>query len=227
MTEVGALSAALAVAKRDILMAVRRRSDALAPVVFFVIVASLFPLSVGSEPETLRRVGPGVLWMAALLATMLSLPRLFSADYEDGTLEQMALSPEPFPLLIAGKLCAQWLTCGVPLLLSTPIVALQYGLSFDALAILVVTLALGIPILSLVGAIGAALALGARGATLLLPTLALPLYVPTLIFGAGAVDARLSGTTYEAHLSLLAAYLLLAVFFAPWAIAASVRIALE
>lgn len=227
MTETGPLAAALAVAQRDVLLAARRKSDALAPLVFFVIVASLFPLGIGSEPETLRRVAPGVLWMSALLATMLSLPRLFSADYEDGTLEQLALSPQPLPLLVAGKVAAQLLTCGVPLLLTTPIIALQYGLPFDAFAVLLATLALGIPVLSLVGAIGAALALGTRGATLLLPTIALPLYVPTLIFGAGAVEAKLSGTTYEAHLSLLAAYLVIAAFLAPWAIAASVRISLE
>ena len=223
----GALGAAIGVGRRDLLLAMRRKSDALAPVFFFVVVASLFPLGIGPEPDLLRRIGPGVLWVGALLATMLSLARLFTSDYEDGTLEQMALSPEPFVALVAGKLAAHWLVSGLPLVVAAPVLGLQYGLPADTIAVLVASLALGTPVLSLVGAVGAALTLGVRGGGLLVALLVLPLYVPALVFGAGAVDANLAGTGAGAHLSLLGACLAIAVFFAPWAITAALRIALE
>jgi heme exporter protein B len=196
-------------------------------VFFFVVVASLFPLGLGPEPELLRRIGPGVLWVGALLATMLSLARLFASDYDDGTLEQMALSPEPFVALVAGKLAAHWLVSGLPLVVAAPVLALQYGLPADTIAVLVASLALGTPVLSLVGAIGAALTLGVRGGGLLVALLVLPLYVPALVFGAGAVDANLAGTGAGGPLSLLGACLVLAAFFGPWAITAALRIALE
>ena len=151
------IGAVLGVMRRDLLLAMRRKSDALAPVFFFVVVASLFPLGIGPEPELLRRIGPGVLWVGALLATMLSLARLFASDYDDGTLEQLALSPEPFVALVAGKLAAHWLVTGLPLVVAAPVLALQYGLPADTIAVLVASLALGTPVLSLVGAIGAAL----------------------------------------------------------------------
>ncbi len=227
MTEGSALAAALGVLRRDLLLALRRKSDALAPVFFFVIVASLFPLGIGPEPELLRRIGPGVLWVGALLATMLALARLFAADYEDGTLEQLALSPEPFVLLAAAKVAAHWLVSGLPLIVAAPVLALQYGLPADTIAVLVASLLLGTPVLSLVGAIGAALTLGVRGGGLLVALIVLPLYVPALVFGAGAVDANLAGTGAAAHLSLLGACLVIAGFFAPWAITAALRIALE
>jgi heme exporter protein B len=219
--------AVLGVMRRDLLLAMRRKSDALAPVFFFVVVASLFPLGLGPEPELLRRIGPGVLWVGALLATMLSLARLFASDYDDGTLEQMALSPEPFVALVAGKLAAHWLVSGLPLVVAAPVLALQYGLPADTIAVLVASLALGTPVLSLVGAIGAALTLGVRGGGLLVALLVLPLYVPALVFGAGAVDANLAGTGAGGPLSLLGACLVLAAFFGPWAITAALRIALE
>ncbi len=219
--------AVLGVMRRDLLLAMRRKSDALAPVFFFVVVASLFPLGLGPEPDLLRRIGPGVLWVGALLATMLSLARLFASDYDDGTLEQMALSPEPFVALVAGKLAAHWLVSGLPLVVAAPVLALQYGLPADTIAVLVASLALGTPVLSLVGAIGAALTLGVRGGGLLVALLVLPLYVPALVFGAGAVDANLAGTGAGAPLSLLGACLVLAAFFGPWAITAALRIALE
>jgi len=196
-------------------------------VFFFVVVASLFPLGIGPEPDLLRRIGPGVLWVGALLATMLSLARLFASDYDDGTLEQMALSPEPFVGLVAAKVTAHWLVTGLPLVVVSPVLALQYGLPADTIAVLAASLVLGTPVLSLVGAIGAALTLGVRGGGLLVALLVLPLYVPALVFGAGAVDANLAGTGAEAHLSLLGACLVIAAFFAPWAIAAALRIALE
>jgi heme exporter protein B len=228
MTGAGAaLGAAAALVRRDLLLAARRKSDALAPVVFFVLVASLFPLGVGPEPELLRRIGPGVLWVGALLATMLALARLFAADYEDGTLESLVLSPEPLWLLAAAKVAAHWLVAGLPLVVAAPVLALQYGLPADTIAVLVASLLLGTPVLSLVGAIGAALTLGVRGGGLLVALVVLPLYVPALVFGAGAVDANLAGTGAAAHLSLLGACLAIAAFFAPWAITAALRIALE
>jgi len=220
-------AAASGVLRRDLLLAMRRKSEALAPVLFFVVVASLFPLGIGPEPELLRRIGPGVLWVGALLATLLALGRLFAADYEDGTLEQMALSPEPLVALVLAKVIAHWVTSGLPLVVLAPLLALQYGLPADTIAVLVASLALGTPVLGLVGAIGAALTLGVRGGGLLVALLVLPLYVPALIFGAGAVDANLAGTGAEAHLSLLGACLAIAAFFAPWAITAALRIALE
>jgi len=225
MSEV--LAAAIGVMRRDLLLAMRRKSDALASLFFFVIVASLFPLGLGPEPEMLRRIGPGVLWVGALLATILSLARLFASDYDDGTLEQMALSPAPLVALVLGKLAAHWLVTGLPLVVAAPVLALQYGLPGDTIAVLVASLLLGTPVLGLVGAIGAALTLGVRGGGLLVALLVLPLYVPALVFGAGAVDANLAGTGAEAHLSLLGAGLVVAAFFAPWAITAALRIALE
>lgn len=227
MTEGNALSAAFGVLHRDLLLASRRKSDAAAPLLFFVIVASLFPLGLGPEPELLRRIGPGVLWVGALLATMLSMARLFASDYEDGTLEQMALSPEPLAALVYGKLAAHWLVTGLPLIVVAPLLGLQYGLPADVIAVLAVSLALGTPVLGLVGAIGAALTLGVRGGGMLVALLVLPLYVPALVFGAGAVEAGAAGTGVEAHLSLLGACLVLAAFFAPWAVTAALRIALE
>jgi len=216
-----------AVVRRDLLLAARRKSDALVTLGFFVIVASLFPLGIGPEPELLKRVAPGVLWVAALLATLLALPRLFAADHEDGTLEQAALAPVPLTLLAIGKVLAHWLVTGLPLAVVAPLLALQYGLPADAIGVLVVSLLLGTPVLSLIGAIGAALTLGTRGGAVLLALLVLPLYVPALVFGAGAVDARLAGLSPAANLSLLGACLALAAAAAPWACAAAIRIALE
>jgi len=227
MKQGGVLSAAVSVVRRDLLLASRRKADAAAPLLFFLVVASLFPLGLGAEPEMLRRIGPGVLWVGALLSTMLSMTRLFASDYEDGTLEQMALSPEPFPALVYGKLAAHWLTSGLPLIVVAPLLGLQYGLPADTIVVLVASLAIGTPLLSLVGAIGAALTLGVRGGGMLIALLVLPLYVPALVFGAGAVDAGAAGTGAEPHLSLLGACLVLAVFFAPWAITAALRLALE
>ena len=226
MSETNALAAVVGVMRRDLLLAMRHKSDALAPVFFFVIVASLFPLGLGPT-EILRRIGPGVLWVAALLATLLALARLFAADYDDGTLEQMALSPAPFVALVVGKIAAHWLASIFPLVLAAPVLALQYGVSADTIAVLVASLLIGTPVLSLVGAIGAALTLGLRGGGLLVALLVLPLYVPALVFGAGAVDANVAGTGAEAHLSLLGACLVIAGFFAPWAVTAALRIALE
>ena len=213
----------LAVLRRDLMLAMRRKSEVLTAVFFFVVVAALFPLGIGPELNTLRMVAPGVLWVGALLSSMLALQRLFEADHRDGTLEQMALSPAPMALLIGAKLLAHWLVSGVPLVLLAPVLGLQFDLSADAL----LTLTLALLIVSLVGGIGAALTLGVRGGGVLLSLLVLPLFVPVLVFGAGAVEAQVSGLGAQAHLSILMAMLLPAVFFSPWACASAVRIALE
>jgi heme exporter protein B len=221
------MNAFLTVIRRDLLLAMRRKSEMLTALFFFIIVVSLFPLGIGPEPQLLKKIAPGVLWVAALLATMLSLNRLFATDHADGTLEQLVLSPTPLGLLVAGKIVAHWLTSGLPLVLLAPVLGLQFDLSADALGVLVVALLLGTPLLSLIGAIGAALTLGVRGGGVLLSLLVLPLYVPALIFGAGAVEAHIAGLAAGGHLSLLAAMLALAAFFAPWATTAALRIALE
>ncbi len=221
------MSAVFAIIRRDLLLAMRRKSEVLTALFFFIIVVSLFPLGIGPEPALLRKIAPGILWVAALLATMLGLARLFAPDHADGTLEQMVLSPTPLGLLIAGKIAAHWITTGLPLVLLAPVLGIQFDLDSGAQGILVVSLLLGTPLLSLIGAIGAALTLGLRGGGVLLSLLVLPLYVPTLIFGAGAVEAYISGTGAGGHLSLLAALLVLGGFFAPWATTAALRIALE
>lgn len=213
--------------KRDLLLAIRRQSDVLTTLFFFIIVVSLFPLSVGPEMNMLRTMAPGVVWVAALLASMLSLGRMFSNDYLDGTLEQMLLSPQSLSFLVLGKTLAHWLVTGVPLVLMAPVLGIQYDLPVDALFVLTATLLLGTPVLSLIGAIGAALTLGLRGGGVLVSLLVLPLYIPILIFGAGAVEANMAGVGFDAHLSLIGAFLLVSLVFAPWAAASSLRVSLE
>ena len=221
------MNAILAIIRRDLLLAMRRKSEVLTALFFFIIVVSLFPLGIGPEPALLKKIAPGVLWVAALLATMLNLARLFAPDHADGTLEQMVLAPTPLGLLVTGKIIAHWITTGLPLVLLAPVLGIQFDLDVDALGILVLSLLLGTPLLSLIGAIGAALTLGIRGGGILLSLLVLPLYVPALVFGAGAVETHIAGMYAGGHLSLLAALLALAVFFAPWATTAALRIALE
>lgn len=212
---------------RDLKLAQRRLADTLGAAVFFVIVASLFPLGVGPEPALLQRMGPGVVWVAALLAAMLSMPRLFADDAADGTLEQLLLSSTPLALLVLAKVAAHWLVSGALLVLVAPVLALQYGLPGEQIGMLALSLALGTPVLSLVGAIGAALTVGVRGAAVLLSLLVLPLVTPVLIFGAGAVEAVGAGLDAGGHLSLLGALLALALFGAPLASAAALRISLD
>jgi len=212
---------------RDLLLAARRNSDVLTVVLFFVIVVSLFPLGIGPEPKLLRTVGPGVLWVAALLASMLALSRVFAADHADGTLEQMMLGATPLGIIVAAKVFAHWLVTGLPLVLISPVLALQFDLPRELFGVLVLSLALGTPILSLIGAIGAALTLGLRGAGALLSLLVLPLYVPVLVIGAGATEAAASGLGGSAQLLLLGAMLIVAAAFAPWAVAAALRISVE
>ena len=212
---------------RDLKLAMRRQADIISALFFFVIVVSLFPLGIGPELDLLRQLAPGVLWVAALLATMLALPRLFADDHRDGTLEQLALSPHPLGLVVTGKVIAHWLVSGLPLALIAPVLGIQFDLSTEALLVLTFSILLGTPALSGIGAIGAALTLGLRGGGVLLSLLVLPLYIPVLIFGAGAVDATVSGLGGEGHLSLLAAMTIAAIGFAPWASAAALKIALE
>lgn len=214
-----------AVLARDLRLAFRRKGDVAQVLVFFVIVASLFPLGTGAEPNQLRAIGPGVVWVAALLAAMLSLNRLFASDHADGSLEQMLVGAQPLGGIVAGKITAHWLVSGLPLTLIAPVLGVQYDLPAQALGVLVLSLALGTPVLSLIGAVGAALTLGARGAAVLLALLVLPLYVPVLVFGAGAVTAALIGMPSQAHLSLLGAFLAFSLVFAPLATCAALRIA--
>jgi len=227
MNNSGMFDVMCCIAGRDLLIALRRRADVLTTLIFFVIVASLFPLGVGSDTAVLRMMGPGVVWVAALLASMLALGRLFAGDYADGILEQLTLSPQPLGLLVLAKVSAHWLVSGLPLVVVAPLLGLQFDLGTDALLVLLASLLLGTPTLSLIGAIGAALTLGLRGGGALLSLLVLPLYVPVLIFGAGAVEASATGLGAAAHLSLLGALLLIALVFAPWATAVALRIAIE
>lgn len=215
------------VMRRDLQLAFRRKSEWLGAVFFLVVVAALFPLAIGPEPATLRLIGPGVLWVAALLSSMLSLSRLFDADHQDGSLEQLALSAAPLSWLVAAKLCAHWLVAGLPLVLLSPLLGVQFGLASEALGMLALTLLIGTPVLSLLGAIGAALTLGVRGGGVLQSLLLLPLYVPVLVFGTGAVDAQMRGLGAEAHVSVLLALLCGSAALSPWACAAALRLAME
>jgi heme exporter protein B len=221
------LKALLCVVRRDLLLAFRRRSDVLTTLFFFIIVASLFPLGVGPEAQLLRTMAPGILWVAALLASMLALGRLFALDYADGTLEQMVLSSEPLTIIVIGKVIAHWLVSGFPLVLLAPVLAVQFDLPASSVGVLFLSLLLGTPVLSLVGSIGAALTLGVRGGGVLVSLLVLPLYIPVLIFGAGAVGAEASGVGATAHLLLLGGSLAGAAALTPWATAAGLRIAVE
>ncbi len=212
------------VVRRDLRLAARRRIDALLPVVFFLVAASLFPLGVGPEAQVLRQIGPGIVWVCALLATMLSLGSLYAGDYADGSLEQMLLSSHSGVLIAGAKAFAHWLLTGVPLIVASPLLGLLFDMSGEAIVTLFVSLLLGTPILSLLGSVGAALTLGLRSAGVLLLLLVLPLCIPALIFGAGAVAAVDAGMSARGHLSLLGALLMLTVLGAPLAAAAALRI---
>lgn len=215
------------VIRRDLLLAMRRRADVLTTLVFFVMVVSLFPLGVGPEPEMLRKMSSGVVWVAALLASMLSLPRMFSADHLDGTLEQMMLAPQSLTALVLGKIVAHWMLSGLPLALIAPVLGLQFDMSSQALWMLVLVLLLGTPVLSMIGAIGAALTLGLRGGGVLVSLLVLPLCIPVLIFGTGAVEAVNSGMSVASNVSFLGAFLLFALVFTPFVAAQALRISME
>lgn len=212
---------------RDVMLAMRRRADVLTTLIFFVMVVSLFPLAVGSEMDLLRKMAPGVVWVAALLASMLSLGRMFSADYLDGTLEQMMLVPQSFSMLVLGKIIAHWVLSGLPLVIVAPVLGLQFDMQGEALLVMVVSLLLGSPVLSMIGAVGAALTLGLRGGGVLVSLLVLPLCIPVLIFGTGAISAVTEGISPVSNLSLLGAVLLMSLVFAPWVAAQALRISME
>jgi heme exporter protein B len=221
------MSALLAMIQRDLLLVMRRKSEVLTALFFFVVVTSLFPLGIGADAALLRKIAPGVIWVAALLATLLGLHRMFAADYADGALEQIALSPQPLVLLVAGKIIAHWIVCGLPLVILAPVIGIQFDLDPNSLYVLMGTLLLGTPVLSLLGSIGAALTLGVRGGSVLMSLLILPLYIPVLIFGAGAVYANSVGLETSGHFSLLGALLILALAFVPWVSTAAIKIAIE
>ncbi len=221
------MNAFFTIVRRDLKLALRQGMDSLMVIAFFVIAVVLFPFGVGPESNILARIGPGVIWVAALLAAMLSLERLFQIDYEDGSLELMALQPAPLELTIMAKITAHWLTTGLPLLIATPLLAIFMNLPADGFWVLVLSLALGTPTLSLIGAIGAALILGSRRGGVLLSLLVLPLYVPVLIFGVSAVDGAISGLSVKPHLLIMAGLLVAALPLCPWAGAGAIRQALE
>lgn len=219
-------TAVLPLIAREVRLAVRRPMDALGALLFFVVAGSVFPLAVGPEPALLAAIGPGVAWVAALLAATVSLHRLFLADLDDGVLEQLVLAPRMLAPLMGARIFAHWLVTCVPLLVAAPVLALQFGLAPPAIGVLVLSLLLGTPTLVLLGALGAALTLGLRG-NVLLALIVLPLSVPVLVFGSGAVAATRDGMPAGAHLSLLGACLLASAFLCPWAAGAALRLAVE
>ncbi|WP_351019584.1 heme exporter protein CcmB [Shewanella sp. AC91-MNA-CIBAN-0169] len=210
--------------QRDLRIAIRHRGDIFNPLLFFILVVTLFPLGIGPEPQVLTRVAPGIIWVAALLASMLSLERLFKADYNDGSLEQMLLSPQPLALMVLAKVLAHWILTGVPLILVAPLLAVLLHLEDNSYGALMSTLALGTPILSLLGAIGVALTVGLRKGGVLLSLLILPLYIPVLIFATSAIDAAGLNMAYNGQLAILAAMLVGSLILAPFAIGASLRV---
>ncbi len=216
-----------ALVARDLRLALRQRADAGLVILFFVLVAAIFPFGIGPEPNLLARIAPGVIWVAALLAVLLSLERLFLADFEDGSLELLALSPLPLELAVLAKVIAHWVTTGLPLIAAVPLIALLYNMDMTGLPTLILAMALGSPALSLIGAIGAALTLGARRGGVLIPLLILPLYVPVLIFGVASTDVALIGFSARQALLFLGAILLVMTLVAPLASAAALRQALE
>lgn len=220
------LSGALAIVRREVRLSIRQGMDSLMAVVFFVLACVLFPLGVGPEPRILSRIAAGIICVSALLAAMLSLERLFQTDFDDGSLEQLALSPQPFAVIVLAKVGAHWLTTGLPLIVASPLLALLLHLDPRAFPALVGALAIATPSLSLIGAVGAALVLGARRGGVLLALLILPLYIPILIFAVAAVDAAAFGFAVRPHLLLLTGLFCAALVLAPWAAAAALRQAL-
>ena len=210
--------------RRDLLIAFRQRSDLVNPLFFFIMVIALFPLGIGPEKSTLEKIAPGVIWIAALLSTLLSVDSLFRQDFEDGALELALLSPQPLFVLVLGKVVAHWLVSALPLILVSPILSVMLFMDTDTVLATVYSLLLGTPVLSMISAIGAALTVGLRKGGVLIAIIALPLYVPVLIFGTGAVQAASMALPYGGQLAILATFLVLALALAPVAIAAGLRI---
>jgi heme exporter protein B len=227
MPSPGLLAGFGAIVRRDVLLAWKRPGDVLNPLFFFAMVSTLFPLAVGPSPEQLQFSGPGVVWVAALLATLLSLNTLFLSDYEDGSLDQLLLSPQPLPILVLGKAIAHWLVSGLPLVLVSPVIAITFRMDPRTISVMMATLAFGTVSLSLLGSVGAALTVGLHRGTALLSLLILPLAMPVLIFGARTVALAASGDAVAAGVYFLAAYCMLALTLAPFATAAALRISNE
>ena len=221
------MSAFAAIVRRDLILAARHRAEAANPLLFFLIVVALVPLGLSPHRETLELIAPGVFWIGALLATLLSLERMFRSDFEDGSLELMLISPQPLPLIVLAKTVAHWLVTGLPLLVATPLIALLLGLPAGSLTVLLATLALGTPTLSAVGAIGVALTVGLRRGGMLLSLLVLPLYIPVLVFASSAVSAAAGGLPVLGQLYLLGALAALSFSLAPLAAAAALRISVS
>jgi len=217
----------IAIIRRDLLLAFRRRAEMMNPLFFFIIVVTLFPLGVGAQPHLLQTIAPGIIWVSALLAAMLSLDGLFRSDFDDGSLEQILLSPHPTSVLILGKIFAHWLVTGLPLILVAPLLAEFLGMSGDALWVLIKTLILGTPVLSLIGAIGVALTVGLRRGGMILSLLVLPLYVPVLIFASNAVEMASGGLPVDAQMNILAAILCLALVLAPLPASAALKMSMS
>jgi heme exporter protein B len=219
------LQAFTAIIRRDLVLAMRRRSEIANPVLFFILVITLFPLGIGAQPKLLQAIAPGIIWVSALLATMLSLDSLFRSDFEDGSLEQVLLSPHPTSIL--GKITAHWLTTGLPLLIISPLLAIFLGMPNQSLSVLLITLLLGTPILSLIGAVGVALTVGLRRGGMILSLLVLPLYVPVLIFASNAVEMAGNGLPFDAQINILISLLLMALVLAPWPTAAALKMSIN
>lgn len=217
------IKAFFVIVRRDLILAFRRRSEIANPLFFFILIVTLFPLGIGAQPQLLQAMAPGVIWVSALLAAMLSLDSLFRSDFDDGSLEQLLLSPHPVPVLVLAKICAHWLVAGLPLLCIAPLLAVFLGLPERALATLLATLMLGTPILSLIGAIGVALTVGLRRGGMILSLLVLPLYIPVLVFASNAVDMAASGLPVNAQLNILTAMFFLALVLAPLPTSAALK----
>lgn len=216
-----------ALIRRDLILALRRRAEIANPLLFFVLVITLFPLGIGAQPQVLQTIAPGIIWVSALLAAMLSLDSLFRSDFEDGSLEQLLLSAHPTSILILAKITAHWLVTGLPLLLIAPLLAVFLGMPNHTLSTLLLTLLLGTPVLSLIGAIGVALTVGLRRGGMILSLLVLPLYVPVLIFASNAVDMANNGLPVNAQINILISLLTLALVLAPWPTAAALKMSVS
>lgn len=220
-------SAFIAVIRRDLILAFRRRAEVANPVFFFILVVTLFPLGVGAQPKLLQAMAPGVIWVSALLAVMLSLDSLFRSDFDDGSLEQMLLSPHPLTILVFAKIIAHWLVTGLPLLVIAPLLAIFLGLPEQALGTLLITLVLATPVLSLIGSIGVSLTVGLRRGGMILSLLVLPLYVPVLIFASNAVEMAASGMSVDPQINILIAIFFMSTVLAPLPAAAALRMSVS
>lgn len=220
-------NAFFAIIRRDLVLALRRRSEVANPLLFFILVITLFPLGIGAQPHLLQAIAPGIIWVSALLAAMLSLDSLFRSDFDDGSLEQILLSSHPASILVLAKIIAHWLVTGLPLLIVAPLLAIFLGMPTHSLGILLLTLLLGTPVLSLIGAIGVALTVGLRRGGMILSLLVLPLYVPVLIFASNAVEIAGNGLPVTAQINILISILIMATVLAPWPTAAALKMSIN